>query len=124
MLRCRIWPQRRREKQSHTGRAVYARFCHVVRQRKPRRGKNRLEVIEHGMHLHPGFSIQQCMDDQGKKMILAFMNAADLSIKDIRIGDRVFCFNIKLIPLLPMLRSFHVTTSMPQQTTLQQKYMN
>jgi AAA15 family ATPase/GTPase len=50
----------------------------------------RLEVIEHGMHLHPGFSIRQCMDDQGKKMILAFMNAADLSIKDIRIEDRVF----------------------------------
>jgi AAA15 family ATPase/GTPase len=50
----------------------------------------RLEVVQHGMHLHPGFSIKQCMDNQGKEMILAFMNAADLSIKDIRIEELAF----------------------------------
>jgi AAA15 family ATPase/GTPase len=50
----------------------------------------RLEVIEHGMYLHPGFSIDQCMNDEGKEMILAFMNTADLSIQDIHIDTRLF----------------------------------
>ncbi len=50
----------------------------------------RLEVIEHGMFLHPGISIEECMDDAGKKTILDLMNAADLSIQDIQIETRTF----------------------------------
>jgi hypothetical protein len=49
----------------------------------------KLQVIEHGILLHPGFSIQQCMDDENKKTIVDFMNAADLSIFDINIETRV-----------------------------------
>ncbi len=50
----------------------------------------RLEVIEHGMYLHPGISIEECMDEAGKEKILAFMNAADLSIQDVHIETRTF----------------------------------
>lgn len=50
----------------------------------------RLRVIEHGTYLLPGLSIEQCLDDKGKETILAFMNAADLSIKDIDIETRTF----------------------------------
>lgn len=50
----------------------------------------RLEVIEHGTYLLPGFSIEQCLDDKGKETILDFMNAADLSIKDIDVETRTF----------------------------------
>jgi uncharacterized protein len=50
----------------------------------------RLKIIEHGTYLHPGFSIEQCLDKNGKEKILAFMNAADLSIKDIDIETRKF----------------------------------
>ena len=44
----------------------------------------RLLVVEHGALLHPGFSIERCEDEKGKEEILAFMNAADLSIEDIK----------------------------------------
>jgi AAA15 family ATPase/GTPase len=50
----------------------------------------RLEVIKHGIYLLPGFSIEQCLEPKGKEKILAFMNAADLSIKDIDIETRTF----------------------------------
>jgi AAA15 family ATPase/GTPase len=50
----------------------------------------RLEVILHGMYLHPGFSIKQCMEDKGKETILDFMNAADISIKDIRLEEHIY----------------------------------
>lgn len=49
----------------------------------------RLQVIEHGVFLHPGFSIHQCMDTDNKKTIVDFMNAADLSILDISVETRV-----------------------------------
>jgi len=50
----------------------------------------RLHVIKPGTYLHPGFSIDQCLDDKGKETILEFMNSADLSIKDIDIETRTF----------------------------------
>lgn len=50
----------------------------------------RLQVIEHGTYLHPGLSIEQCTDDKGKETILAFMNAADVSIQDIDIETREY----------------------------------
>lgn len=50
----------------------------------------RLQVVEHGALLHPGFSIELCGDEKGKAEILAFMNAADLSIADINYETKLF----------------------------------
>ena len=50
----------------------------------------RLLVVEHGALLHPGFSIERCEDEKGKEEILAFMNAADLSIEDIKFETKMF----------------------------------
>lgn len=50
----------------------------------------RLQVIEHGALLHPGFSVKQCEDQKEREKILSFMNAADLSIADIKVETRVF----------------------------------
>ena len=50
----------------------------------------RLQVVEHGSLLHPGDSIELCGDEKGKAEILAFMNAADLSIADINYETKLF----------------------------------
>jgi hypothetical protein len=49
-----------------------------------------LLVIEHGMLLNPVFSMQECRDDAKKKLILTFMNAADISISDIQMETKDF----------------------------------
>jgi len=45
----------------------------------------KLEIIGHDVRLDPVFSIKQCQDDVKREEILKFMNAADLSIADIKL---------------------------------------
>jgi AAA15 family ATPase/GTPase len=49
-----------------------------------------LVIIRHQDILDPGFSILQCVTEHGRKEILEFMNAADLSIDTIRCESREF----------------------------------
>lgn len=50
----------------------------------------KLEIISHDMRLDPVFSIHQCRDEFKKGQILEFMNAADLSIADIKLETGKF----------------------------------
>lgn len=52
-----------------------------------------LVVIRHHDILDPGFSTIQCQTEAKRKMILQFMNNADLSIDDIKIESRDFSEN-------------------------------
>ena len=50
----------------------------------------KLQVVGHGKNLHPGFSTRECEEEEKKKKILKFMNAADLSITDIFLEKKEF----------------------------------
>jgi len=52
-----------------------------------------LVVIRYQDILDPGFSKRQCLDDDGRRLIMEFMNKADLSIDDIRCEQRDFSEN-------------------------------
>lgn len=49
-----------------------------------------LVIIRHQDVVDPGFSMLQCVTAHGRKLILEFMNAADLSIDDIKCESREF----------------------------------
>jgi len=51
---------------------------------------HKLHVIDQGENLHPGFSTGECEEEEKKKKILKFMNAADLSITDIFLEKKEF----------------------------------
>ena len=51
---------------------------------------HKLRVIGQWENLHPGFSVGECEDEEKKKKILKFMNAADLSITDIFLEKKEF----------------------------------
>jgi AAA15 family ATPase/GTPase len=59
-----------------------------------------LVVIRYQDILDPGFSKRQCLDDDGRRLIMEFMNKADLSIDDIRCEQRDFSEN-ELPPDMP-----------------------
>ena len=50
----------------------------------------KLVVLEQDADIDPGFSIAECEETDNKKKILKFMNAADLSIKNISIEKKDF----------------------------------
>ncbi|MEW6220982.1 MAG: ATP-binding protein [Thermodesulfobacteriota bacterium] len=49
-----------------------------------------LAVIPHGVLVDPVFSIEQCQDEAIRQRVVAFLNAADLSIADVRLEKRPF----------------------------------
>jgi AAA15 family ATPase/GTPase len=51
---------------------------------------HKLVVIGQGESIHPGFSISECEEAEKKEKILKFMNAADLSIRDISLEKKKF----------------------------------
>ena len=51
---------------------------------------HKLHVIGHGENFDPGFSTGECEEEEKKKKILKFMNAADLSITDIFLEKKEF----------------------------------
>ena len=51
---------------------------------------HKLHVIGQGENPHPGFSTGECEEEEKKKKILKFMNAADLSITDIFLEKKEF----------------------------------
>lgn len=51
---------------------------------------HKLYVIGQEEKIHPGFSIGECEEEEKKKKILKFMNAADLSITDIFLEKKDF----------------------------------
>lgn len=50
----------------------------------------KLRVIRQGESIHPEFTISECGEENKKKKILKFMNAADLSITDIFLEKKEF----------------------------------
>lgn len=52
--------------------------------------QQRLRVIKSQQTLSPGFTMARCREDVYKGRVLDFMNAADLSIADIRVDARPF----------------------------------
>jgi len=52
-----------------------------------------LVIIRHQDILNPAFSMLQCQTETGRKMLLKFMNTADLSINDIKYERREFSEN-------------------------------
>ncbi|MCK5682300.1 ATP-binding protein [bacterium] len=59
-----------------------------------------LVIIRHQDVLDPGFSMRQCLDENGRRLIMEFMNRADLSIDDIKYEQRDFSEN-ELPPEMP-----------------------
>jgi len=51
---------------------------------------HKLHVIDQGENISPGFSASECEEEEKKKKILKFMNAADLSITDIFLKKKEF----------------------------------
>jgi len=51
---------------------------------------HKLHVIDQGENISPGFSANECEEEEKKKKILKFMNAADLSITDIFLKKKEF----------------------------------
>jgi uncharacterized protein len=56
----------------------------------------RLQVIESSHDLGHSRTMARCRNDMGKAQIVEFMNSADLSIADIRLGEHVF--QLSMIP--------------------------
>lgn len=52
--------------------------------------QQRLRVIGSSLRLRPGYTLNCCQEDVQKQRVLDFLNAADLSIADIRIRTQVF----------------------------------
>ncbi len=52
--------------------------------------QKRLRVLSPNFTLDPGYTARACETEEGKKKVLKFMNAADLSISDIRVTKKKF----------------------------------
>ncbi len=61
-------------------------------QLKPAFGwfKNRLRVVDSASRLGPGYTVSRCKNISDKKKIIDFLNAADLSISDLKLKESVF----------------------------------
>jgi uncharacterized protein len=52
--------------------------------------KNRLQVVDSATRLGPGYTVSRCKDLKDKARVIEFMNAADLSIADLKLQESVF----------------------------------
>ncbi len=76
-----------------------------------------LVVIRHQDILDPGFSKRQCLEESGRKLIMEFMNKADLSIDDIKSEQQDFCEN-DLPPEMPREMKNKILTDFPGGKTI------